>query len=329
MKHNVKITAIILGMFLLTQFIGLYVVNYYSPFMIVDGKVVEKTAPPLPFGMQPPEVKQQNEYVQVFISIIFAFIIAILLIFILTKYNVDFFIRAWFFIVVTIALGIALNSFIPSIPYSLSIDNLGNFSFTIIVASLLAAILSFLKIYKKNLYVHNITELIIYPGIAAVFVPLLTLWSIILLLIIISIYDMWAVWHSGFMQKMAKYQINKLNLFSGFFVPYASKKVNEKIRLIKQKSKSRKHAQKEFKKQKLRVNVAILGGGDVIFPIITSGVMLKTAGFGIEGALFVTVGATLGLTYLFLNSEKKKFYPAMPFISAGIFLAMLLAWILL
>ena len=30
MKHNLKITAILLGMFIITQFIGLYVVNHYQ-----------------------------------------------------------------------------------------------------------------------------------------------------------------------------------------------------------------------------------------------------------------------------------------------------------
>ena len=69
----------------------------------------------------------------------------------------------------------------------------------------------------KNLYIHNLTELLIYPGLAGVFVPLLSIWTMIFLLVLISVYDMWAVWHSGIMQKMAKYQINKLKIFSGFF----------------------------------------------------------------------------------------------------------------
>src|SRR3989344_8910418 len=187
MKHNIKITAIILAMFLVTQFIGLYVVNFYSPIKIINGGLVEKTSVDLPYGMQPPEVKEDKEYAQVFMSIIFAFVIAIVLVFLLTKFNVDFVIRLWFFVVVSIALGIAFNSIVPSIP------------FQIIIITLIAGIFSFFKIYMKNLYIHNLTELLIYPGIAAVFVPLLTLWSMILLLIVISIYDMWAVWHSGFM----------------------------------------------------------------------------------------------------------------------------------
>jgi hypothetical protein len=81
----------------------------------------------------------------------------------------------------------------------------------------------------------------------------------------------------------------------------------------------------ELKNKKVKANVAILGGGDVVFPIITAGVMLVQ--FGFLAALFVIIGATLGISYLLFVAEKKKFYPAMPFISAGIFLGILAAFL--
>jgi len=317
MKHNLKITAIILGMFIITQLIGMFVVYHYSPVKIVDGQVVEKPAQNLPYGLQPPDIKQDKEFAQMFISIIIAFVFAIVIIFLLSKFKIDFVLKLWFFVVVGIALGITFSALLPALPYG------------IFIVTLVSVPLAFQKIYGKDLFIHNFTELLIYPGIAAVFVPILNLLTIILLLIVISLYDMWAVWHSGFMQKMAKYQINKLNLFSGFFVPYMSKQSRQKLKLIRQKSLSSKGKSKNSNTKGVKVNVAILGGGDVIFPIIAAGVVLKTPMFGLYGALLVLIGATLGLTYLFFNSEKKKFYPAMPFITAGIFLGMLLAWIIL
>jgi presenilin-like A22 family membrane protease len=169
--------------------------------------------------------------------------------------------------------------------------------------------------------VHNFTELLVYPGIAAVFVPLLNIYTVIGLLVLISIYDMWAVWKSGIMQKMAKYQINKLKIFSGFFVPYLSKQMKTKIKKWKKTMKKT-----ELKKKKIKINIAILGGGDVIFPIITAGVMLKTLGLG--AAILVILGATLGLGYLFFFSEKKKFYPAMPFITGGILVGIVLSYLI-
>ena len=306
MKHNIKITLILLAMFIATQFIGLYVVDYYSPVKIVDGEMQNVSAPALPYGMQTPEVQEEMDFYKFFPSIILAFILAISLLFLLTRFKAEFILKLWFFAVVTIALGISFNSFLPIVKYAS------------IIALIIALPLAFIKIYRINFLVHNSTELFIYPGIAAVFVPILNLWTIIALLIIISIYDIWAVWHSGIMQKMAKYQIHNLKIFSGFFIPYVSNKVKLRLQRIK------KH---QLRNKRIRVNLAILGGGDVVFPIITAGVMLNT--FGTTSALFVIFGAVLGLAYLFFLAEKKKFYPAMPFISAGIFAGMILSYLVL
>ena len=208
----------------------------------------------------------------------------------------------------TLVLGITLIAFFKLAPFEIRLE------YAVIISLALALFLSIMKIFKRNILVHNITELMIYPGIAAVFVPIFNIWTVIALLILISIYDMWAVWKSGIMQKMAKYQINQLQIFSGFFVPYMSNKLRTKIKNMKKMERKKRKA--------VRVNVAILGGGDVIFPIITAGVMLKT--FGLIPALFVTFGAMLGLAYLFFFAEKKKFYPAMPFITVGIALGIAL-----
>jgi presenilin-like A22 family membrane protease len=282
MKHTLKVTAIILAMFVITQFIGLYVVDHY---------LAEENE--LPLGLETPEIEKESDYGWFFSGIVIAFIIAILLLFFLMKFRIEFVLKLWFFVVVVVSLVISFNAIIPP------------FKQLLIASILLALPLAFIKIYKTSFLIHNATELLIYPGIAAVFVPLLNIWTIIGLLILISAYDMWAVWHSGFMQKMAKYQINRLKIFSGFFVPYVSKQV---------------------RKKRIKVNVAILGGGDVIFPIIAAGVMLKT--LGLASAFLVLAGATLGLAYLFFAAEKRKFYPAMPFITAGIFVGMGISYIL-
>ena len=303
MKHNLRITSIILGMFILTQFIGLVVLTA-DPLKIeteIDGEVQIVSNPYLQW-INPPEAKSQIDFVFLFSQLVIVFIIAIFLLFLLMKFKIEMFLKIWFFVVVSIALALSFIAFEKLIPYAIELK------VALIVAFALAIPLAYLKIFKRNLLVHNATELLIYPGIAVIFVPILNIYTIIALLILISIYDMWAVWHSGIMQKMAKYQIQKLNIFSGFFVPYVSKKVKLKLKKMKKS---------ELKKKKIKVNVAILGGGDVIFSLITAGVMLKT--LGIFSAVLVIFGSALGLSYLLFFSEKKKFYPAMPFISAGIF----------
>lgn len=294
MKHNFKVTLIILAMFVITQFIGLYVVNHYS--------ISENT---LPYGMETPEAEQELDFYTSFLpSIIIAFVFAIVLLILLSKFNLNFILKLWFFAVILIAIGIFFNTFFPNEKY---------FPY---IALIFALPLAIIKIFKRNFLVHNLTELVIYPAIASVFVPLLNFWTVIIILFLISIYDMWAVWHSGVMQKMAKYQINELKIFSGFFVPYVSKKMSMKI---KETPKS------DLKNKKIKVNMAILGGGDVVFPIIASGVVLRQ--FGFAPALLVILGATLGLSYLLFFAEKKKFYPAMPFITAGILLGLLISFL--
>ena len=323
MKHNLKVTAILITMFVLTQLIGLFVISVY-----------QNPSNSLPFGMQPPADIPQNTSI---FSILFAFVIAIFLFFILTKINAEKFIRGWFFIVTGIAIGLTLKalylwklkdlSFVNNIPILNQIaPEVSIFS---LIVFLIGLTLAYIKIFKRNIIVHNVTELMIYPGIAAVFIPLLNVYGIIFLLLAISIYDMWAVWKSEFMQKMATYQIKNLKFFTGFFIPYANKEEKLKMKNIKDKykNKTEEFLSKQFEKAKVKVNLAILGGGDVIFPIITAGVFFKL--FGIIPALIITVFATLSLLGLFMLAQKGKFYPAMPFLTIGMYAGMVVDWLLL
>jgi presenilin-like A22 family membrane protease len=301
MKHNTKVTIILLVMFILTQLLGLCIVNFYlNPTNIV------------PYGF---DNNKNIEPVSFFVQLIFSFIIAIVFILFLMKIHSKIVMRIWFFIVVAFALAISFNALSIVLGATSSIANL--------IAIILGVILSYFKVFKINMFVHNATELLIYPGIASLFVVMLNLPITIILLLIISVYDIWAVWHSKIMMKMAKYQINSLGIFSGFMIPYADKKTKEKIRLIKLKYKN--NIPKDIlKKSKLKINMAILGGGDIVFSIIVAGVFLKTYS-SFPAALIVTFFAILAILYLFIFGEKKKPYPAMPYLTTGILIGMAVA----
>ncbi len=304
MKHSHKITFLIIAMFFLAQLIGIYVVKNYSLYE-KEIKNLEENFPKdykLPYGLSQDE---EISPIDVLFSIIFSIIFAVFIIFLLMQLKAETFLRAWFLFVVTLAIAITINSLFLGV------------KFGSLISLIIALPIAIVKIYRRNILVHNLSELVIYPGIAAIFVPLLNVFSTIFLLIFISLYDIYAVWHAGFMQKMAKYQIQKLRLFSGFFVPY----INDKDRrLIKELT------EKELKKKKVKVHVALLGGGDVVFPIIVAGVVLFA--YGIFSALIISIGATLALSLLLYFSEKGKFYPAMPFISAGCFISLLIVYLL-
>lgn len=314
MKHTLKITFILLGMFLLTQFIGLFILNQYSPenqvFVDSSGNTTNVTTYNLPYGMDPPPEVEKQSVSNMATSFVIVFAIAIIIMLLLMKFKADIIIRVWFFVVVVLAISISFNSVLSDLVYGSTI------------AILLSLPLAFYKIFKRNILIHNLTELLIYPGIAAIFVALVLsstkspVLAVSVILILISLYDMYAVWHSGFMQRMAKYQIQNLKLFTGFFIPYLGKKEKDSLKKLNSK---------KLKNKKVKVSVAILGGGDVVFPILLSGVVLHS--LGLFPAIIISLCATLALAGLFWFSEKGKFYPAMPFISAGCFVGLAIAYL--
>jgi hypothetical protein len=66
-----------------------------------------------------------------------------------------------------------------------------------------------------------------------------------------------------------------------------------------------------------QVKSAILGGGDIGFPLLFAGVLMKSYGF--MQVLIVPVVASIGLFLLLYFAKKDRFYPAMPFLSAACF----------
>jgi presenilin-like A22 family membrane protease len=149
-------------------------------------------------------------------------------------------------------------------------------------ALILALVFASLKTFKDNVIVHNFSELFIYGGLAVIFVPVVNIMSIVIILFLISIYDYIAVWKTKHMVRLAKFQA-RIKLFAGLLIPYGNKS-------------------------------AILGGGDLGFPLIFSGVLFKTYGWN---AVIAVLTSTMALAFLLIKSEKSKYYPAMLFLTIG------------
>ncbi len=133
---------------------------------------------------------------------------------------------------------------------------------------------------------------------------------------------MYAVWKSQHMIKLAKYQIQNLKIFTGFFLPYLTNKSLGQLKKMRKMEDLSVHEVKE-KTKNIKVSLAILGGGDVAFPLIFAGVILQS--FSFLHASVIAFTATLSLLFLFIIAKKEKFYPAMPFITAGCFVGYLIA----
>ena len=152
MKHNFKITLILVLMFVVTQIIGLFVISTYNNGLS------------LPYGMEPPEIEPEPSLTIGISSVLFAFTFAIILFVLLMKLNASTFIRVWYFVVTILALGLTFTALLFYLPFK------ADYSY---LALLIAIPLAYIKIFKRNIYVHNISELLIYPGIGAVFVSFL------------------------------------------------------------------------------------------------------------------------------------------------------------
>lgn len=294
MKHSPQITIILLIIFLLAQFIGLGVLYKYidQNKSMEEGKTVFKE---LPIGERPPVEEKTS-----FLTIIIAIILGTGLVLLLIKYNLYFIWKIWFLIAVVIALGFSFSAF-----------------FWKEIAFLLALIIGVWKIFKPNFWIQNLAELFIYGGLAVIFVPLLNLISMSILLILIALYDAYAVWKSKHMITLVQSQ-TRAKVFAGLLIPY-------KLGEIK-KAKIPSTKQKVMKTVKVKVKTALLGGGDIGFPLLFAGVVLKE--IGLWQSLVIPFFAALGLGYLLFIADEKKFYPAMPFIGAGCFLGLGVVYLL-
>ncbi len=305
MKHNLTITTILLTVFLLSQLLGIAIVYSYIDVQksIETGKTEFQA---LPIGERP-QMDERFSYIPIMLMVIVGTVFVLLLM----KYNLQWIWKLWFLMAVVLALIVAFTAFIPA-RYAL-------FG---------ALALGIWKVFKPNLWVQNFTEVFVYGGLAAIFVPVFNLWSVSILLVLISIYDAYAVWKSKHMITLAQSQ-TKSKIFAGLLIPYALGKGKLFLSTAKGKAKATEIATTTTKTTSTskKARLAMLGGGDMAFPLLFAGTVLKQ--WGLWPSLVIPFFALLGLGTLLFLAKEKKFYPAMPFISAGCFLGLGVAWMII
>lgn len=297
MKHDVLIVAVLLLLFFSAQIIGLVILaNYVDYEKSMETKIL--VLRPLPFTIERPEVPAEYSFVYIMTGLLLATGIMLLII----RFGRVNLWRFWYLLSVIFCLLVAWYAFMPE-EWSL----------------LLAVFFGIWKVFRPNIFVHNATELLMYGGLVVVFAPILSLSSVIILLVLVSCYDIYAVWKTKHMITMAKF-LAETKTFAGLFLPY------KPVQL----------AQKPIVGQTVKVKVrnAILGGGDMAFPLLFTSTVFKELFliFGFVPALYlrlliVPVCATIALALLFWQSKKDVFYPAMPFLSAGCFVGYGLVWL--
>lgn len=108
------------------------------------------------------------------------------------------------------------------------------------------------------------------------------------------------------MIKLAKFQISS-KVFAGLSIPYSDEK-------------KKKRNSKETKRK-----IAVLGGGDLGFPLLFAGVVmiqlmtLHDMTTGLLLSFIIPLTTSMALLTLMIKGSPNKFYPAMPFLSIGCF----------
>ncbi|NOZ81141.1 MAG: hypothetical protein GXP63_05710 [DPANN group archaeon] len=311
MKHTPWITLFLILAFFAAQLMGLLIISQYVNIEAssASGMTVLHEEQ---YFIEPPRVEDES-FSFIFIMLLVLFGTAIILL--LVKFKRRRFWKLWFLLSVVISLSLGFFPFIRKALTSIA-PGISNDALTI--TFVIALFLGLWKVFRPNVWVHNFTELFIYGGIAALLVPIINVFSAFFLLLSISLYDIFAVNKSKHMVRMAEFQTES-KVFAGLFMPYGRQQT--KIARRPAANVPLPQARRLMTKKDKAGNApsgatAVLGGGDIAFPLLFTGALLKTTG-SFFAAFIVVITATIGLSWLLLTAKKGKFYPAMPAISIG------------
>ncbi len=160
--------------------------------------------------------------------------------------------------------------------------------FNNILSLLFASAIIILRHALKNKWMHNLGELIAYFGIVQMFTPMFSPITVVLLLLLLSIYDLISVFVTKHMIKLVKGSMQTGYVPAVIFAKTPS----------------------------------MLGGGDFIFP----GIYISTMwAYGYNLIAFASaIASVIGLLFLLLIGKKKKAYPALPPITIAMYVSTLL-----
>lgn len=172
--------------------------------------------------------------------------------------------------------------------FSLFIDEL--------IASLLAFVLVTIRFYYPTVWMHNLTLILGLGGICGTWGLGFSVLSMIIILLVLSVYDYIAVYKTKHMVKMAE-SMMKYNVLLALIIPE-----NEKDYLVNLN-----------KVPPTKGGFMILGGGDLALPLLF--VVSVLANYTVYHSLIVLVFILLGLFvmhYIFVTQRFKKPMPALP-----------------
>lgn len=180
-----------------------------------------------------------------------------------------------------------------------------------LLAISLALLLVAVRFLWPNILTQNIAIVIAIAGVSAQLGIFLTVPAVIVLLIVLSVYDVWAVFKTKHMVGMAKGLMQR-GMMPMIVLPSSWKDFTHSMRKVESEKL------KPAKKHSLRY--MLLGTGDLAFPLVFA---VSALSYGLVQAYAVIIGALAGIVAIHLLMTSKKFpaLPALPPIAAGSIIA--------
>lgn len=153
----------------------------------------------------------------------------------------------------------------------------------------------------------NLADIFSYAGAGALFGTMIGFVPAFIFLLFLGVYDILSVFFTGHMVSLALESLDTDTFMGIVFENSGEEEIN--IEEVKEK---RNGGRKDIES-----SVGVVGGGDIIAPMIFSVSLLKN--FPLTSSVFTSVGSMLGLMFLMNKSSKNRFYPAIPVVGgAGI-----------
>ena len=170
----------------------------------------------------------------------------------------------------------------------------------------IGAVIAIVWLIWPLLWLQNVLLLLTLTSVGAVFGVLISPWTVVWVLVALSIYDVVAV-RFGYMMWMAR-KLSQSDTLPAFILPRQNRLWGNNL-----KGSS---VQKIFDSESSERDFSLLGGGDLGFPLIFTASVY--AGFGFQGALVVALSCLVGLLFAYALQIwvlKGKPLPALPPIS--------------
>ncbi|MDD5702162.1 MAG: presenilin family intramembrane aspartyl protease [Dehalococcoidales bacterium] len=170
----------------------------------------------------------------------------------------------------------------------------------------IGAALGLLWLFRPFIWLQNLLLLLTLASVGAVFGAVVSPWTLVWVLLAISIYDIVAV-SLGYMMWMAK-KLSETDTLPAFILP-------RRLRDWKLNLKGAGF-QKLFETESAERDFSLLGGGDIGFPLIFVASVFFT--YSMSGALIVSAGSLAGIIFAYILQIwvlKGKPLPALPPIS--------------